>query len=529
MRPAVKAASAVHAAVGSLVLSLLVPAALARADTAWPVSPEAQGVAVAAQRAAASGITFGPCPAAEELPSLVKCGTVSVPLDYALPDGKQIKLTVSRSKATGKSGKARVARQGALVFNPGGPGGNGMYFPLVRMLPEWKRIGAAYDLVGYAPRGVGRSAPLSCKDPKKFGRGPTQSPVHPSEAYKRKRIAQAKAYARGCAERNPGLRHFTTLNNARDLDVLRAALGEKRLTYVGGSYGTYIGAVYAHLFPAHVRRMVFDSAVDPDPHQIWYRSNLAQSAAFEQRWADFRAWVARHDATYHLGRTPEQVAKSYARVRAAVARRPAGGKVGPGELQSAFLQAGYYDDYWPRRAAALSAYLKGDPKPLVAQAAPSPEAAAESENSAAVYTAVECNDAPWPTDFRVWDRDTTRVARAAPFETWDNTWMNLPCAYWPAPHQTPVDVRTLPGVLPPTLILAAERDAATPIVGARKLRSRIGGSVLVTERDAGTHGVAGGANQCVNGHLDAYLLHGTVPARRAATCAPHAEPAPVKP
>ncbi|MFI0235232.1 alpha/beta hydrolase [Streptomyces sp. NPDC016845] len=526
------AASAVHAAVGSLVLSLLVavPAGGASADTAWSGSPEAQGTAVAARHAAATGIKFGACPAAEELPSPVTCGTVSVPLDYALPDGKQIKLTVSRAKATRKLGRARVARQGALVFNPGGPGGNGMYFPLVRMVPEWKRIGAAYDLVGYAPRGVGRSAPLSCKDPKKFGKGPTQSPTHPSEAYKKKRIAQAKAYARGCAKRNPGLRHYTTLNNARDLDVLRAALGEKRLTYMGGSYGTYIGAVYAHLFPAHVRRMVFDSAVDPDPHQIWYRSNLAQSAAFERRWADFRTWVAKHDATYHLGRTAGKVARSYARVRAALTREPAGGKVGPGELQSAFLQAGYYDDYWPRRASALSAYLKGDPKALIAQAAPpGPKAAAESENSAAVYTAVECNDAPWPTDFRTWDRDTTRVARTAPFETWDNTWMNLPCAYWTAPRQTPADVRTVPGVLPPTLILAAERDAATPIAGARELRDRVGGSVLVTERDAGTHGVAGGPNACVNGHLDAYLLHGTVPARRGATCAPHAEPKPVKP
>ena len=154
-----------------------------------------------------------------------------------------------------------------------------------------------------------------------------------------------------------------------------------------------------------------------------------------------------------------------------------------------------------------------------------PEAAVEAENGNAVYTAVECNDAPWPTSWRVWDRDNTRLARTAPFETWDNAWMNLPCAYWPAPRQTPLDVRTGPGELPPVLILAAERDAATPYAGALELRRRLSGSALVTERGAGTHGIAGGPNQCVNAHLDAYLLVGRLPGRNA-ECAPHAEPRP---
>ncbi|GLX47729.1 hypothetical protein Shyhy01_06790 [Streptomyces hygroscopicus subsp. hygroscopicus] len=113
-----------------------------------------------------------------------------------------------------------------------------------------------------------------------------------------------------------------------------------------------------------------------------------------------------------------------------------------------FLTAGYDDDYWPSRAAALSAYLRGDPEPLVALASPRAGSAAAAENGAAVYTAVECNDAPWPRDWAVWDRDDTRLARVAPFETWDNAWMNLPCAYWPAPRQRPQDVRTAPGALP---------------------------------------------------------------------------------
>ncbi|MEU0583313.1 alpha/beta hydrolase [Streptomyces sp. NPDC006132] len=520
-------AALLYSAAGSLLLSALTPAPGAAADRSG--AAEMRGTAVAAARAKAAGVDFGPCPDAQDLPGSMRCGTVTVPLDYARPDGRQIELTVSRARATRKDphhGTREVPRQGALVYNPGGPGATGLYFPLIGLLPEWKRIAAAYDLVGYAPRGVGRSAPLSCTDPKQFFKGPTQAPTHPSQAYKKERIAQARAYARGCAERaGDALRHYHSLNNARDLDVLRAALGEERLTFLGSSYGTYFGALYATLFPAHVRRMVFDSAVDPDPERIWYRNNLGQSAAFEGRWLDFRRWIARHHAVYGLGRTAREVRRSYERAMARLAAEPAGGKVGPGQLQGAFLQAGYYDDQWPHRAHALSAYLRGDPGPLVEQAARHPEAAAEAENARAVYVAVECNDAPWPTDWAVWDRDNTRLARVAPFETWHNVWTNLPCAYWRAPRQRPLDVFAGPGELPPTLILAAERDAATPYDGALELHRRLAGSVLVTERDAGAHGLAGGPNACVNGHMEAYLLQGRLPGRRA-ECAPHAEPKP---
>ncbi|MFD3511552.1 alpha/beta hydrolase [Streptomyces sp. NPDC058657] len=519
---------------GSLVLTAAaaVPAAPAPAPS-FHDAPEAHGTTIAAARALAAGIKYGACPASEDLPAPVQCGTVKVPLDYADPRGKQIELTVSRLKASGKPAAPRkgrsapVPRQGALVYNPGGPGASSMYFPLAHQLPEWKRIAAAYDLIGYSPRGVARSAPLSCMDPADFGRAPSQAPVHPSESYKREQIARAKTYARGCARTaGEALRHYHSLNNARDLEVLRAALGEPRLNFMGASYGTYFGAIYATLYPSHVRRMVFDSAVNPDPEQIWYRNNLDQSAAFERRWSDFRTWVAKHDKTYHLGSTAEEVAHSYARVRAELTHKPAGGVVGPGQLQAAFLQAGYYDDVWPMRATALSEYLKGNPKPLTDQASPRPEAAKDSENGTAVYTAVECNDAPWPTDFATWDRDNTRLAKRAPFETWDNAWMNLPCAYWTAPRQQPVDVRTAKGALPPTLILAAERDAATPYKGALELQKRLPGAALVTEKDAGTHGIGGGANACVNRHMETYLLTGETPVRRAA-CAPHREPNPV--
>ncbi|UNO43766.1 alpha/beta fold hydrolase [Streptomyces sp. MST-110588] len=472
-------------------------------------------------------IAFGRCAPVEHLPSVVECGKLTVPLDYAHPDGKKIDLTVSRLRSKGTAAE----RQGALVYNPGGPGASSMKFPMYSAIGTFRKLLDAYDFVGYAPRGVDRSAPLSCQKPAEFAKAPTDSPRVPSERYKRQRTLQAAAYARGCA-RNAGrsLRHFTSLNNARDLDMLRAGLGEKKLTFMGASYGTYFGALYATLFPGHVRRMVFDSVVNPDPRQIWYRSNLDQNIGFERRWRDWRRWVAKHDKTYHLGTTEQAVHRSYETARDRLRGKPAGGKVGPGQLQAAFLKTGYNDGYWARRAQALSAYLKGDPKPLIAQAAPKPESAKEDENGNAVYTAVECNDAPWPRDLRKWDADNTRVARVAPFETWDNAWMNLPCAFWPhnsggprGDHSSPLDVRVAPGALPPVLLLAAEHDPATPYSGALELQRRLPGSSLVTERGAGTHGVAFGPNECANEHAETYLLTGKTPGPRA-YCAPRPEP-----
>ncbi|RLV09909.1 protease [Streptomyces griseocarneus] len=518
--------AALYGAVGSLVLTALT-AAPAPADGLGPARPpggraESRGVELAARQAATRGIRFGTCPAAEGLAAPVQCGTFSVPLDYAHPEGKHISLTVSRARSTGGAAE----RQGALVYNPGGPGGSGMFFPLLTGVRQWQAAARAYDFVGYAPRGVGRSAPLSCADPARFAKAPSQAPEHPTESYKKQRVAEAKAYAQGCARRaGKDLQYFTSLNNARDLDVLRAALGERKLTYMGASYGTYFGALYATLFPGHVRRMVFDSVVDPSREKIWYDSNLAQSAAFETRWGDWRRWVAKHDAVYHLGRTPQRVADAYDRARRLLARRPVAGRIGPGELQTAFLQVGYSDSHWARNADALSAYLRGDDKALRAIALPDPASARSSENSNAVYTTVECNDSPWPRSWPVWNRDNTRLARRAPFETWQNAWMNLPCAFWTAHQQRPIEVGTARHALPPTLLLAAERDAATPYEGAVQLHRRLPGSSLVTERGSGTHGIAFGPNACVNAHVQTYLLTGSIPARRT-FCGPRAEPAP---
>ncbi|MFC7218396.1 alpha/beta hydrolase [Streptomyces polyrhachis] len=521
-------AALLYGVLGSLALTGLAGAPATAAPPPESQSPAQlrQGVRIAVRAAERAGVDFGSCPASEHLPRSVDCGTVKVPLDYDDPRGEQIKLLVSRTPArrsvpAGGAGPAKRS-MGALVFNPGGPGASGTYFPLLANLPEWRNLSHAYDFVGYAPRGVSPSAPLSCQDPAAFAKAPSHSPARPTAREKAERVERAKAYAAGCAA-NRGVEHYTSVNNARDLEVLRAALHQPKLNYLGASYGTYFGALYATAFPDRVGRFVLDGPVDPAPNRVWYANNLLQSVAFEDRWRDFRHWAAKGDPVYGLGATPHEVLRSYEKVRAAVEKKPAGGRIGTAQLHAAMLKTGYADDYWPIAATALAEYLEGSPRALVEFADIAPQDYAGEENGNAVYTTVECNDAEWPTSWATWDQDASHVARMAPFETWDNTWMNLPCAFWKSPRQQPVDVNIPQGELPPVLILAAERDAATPYAGARSLHRRLGGSTLVTERGSGSHGIAGGANACVNTYVDRFLLEGRTPGPRA-DCAPHALP-----
>ncbi|MFF4901335.1 alpha/beta hydrolase [Streptomyces sp. NPDC001068] len=533
MRDNVRSRSRILAsgAAGALVTASLVTGALAApaagAEARHGQDREQWGASVAAAHAAKTGIDWADCPADWALAKPVQCGWVSVPLDYAKPYGKQIKLAVDRVGSTG----TKAERQGALVYNPGGPGGSGMRFPLrvTTKNPLWVNTSKAYDFVGFDPRGVGHSAPISCEDPQEFVKAPKADPVPDTEADKTAQRKLARQYADGCAERTGRamLQQMTTPNTARDLDVIRAALGERKLNYLGVSYGTYLGAVYGTLFPGHLRRMIVDSVVDPSREKIWYQANLDQDVAFEGRWKDWEDWVAAHDAAFHLGTTRAAVQAEWLRLRATAKKSPIGGVVGPNELIGFFQSAPYYDSSWVPVATVFSKYAAGDTQALVDAAAPDLTDTAgniSAENGNAVYTAVECTDAQWPTGWKQWDRDNTRLNKQYPFMTWANAWLNLPCATWPVKQRTPVHVTTHKG-LPPVLIVQSTRDAATPYPGAVDLHKRFKGSRLITEQGAGSHGVTGLVNPCINSRVDSYLLTGKLD-RADVTCAPHATPQP---
>ncbi|NUO97391.1 MAG: alpha/beta fold hydrolase [Nonomuraea sp.] len=468
-------------------------------------------------------VAWGPCPAVEgkTVPANLECGSVRVPLDYRNPWGQTIKLALNRIKA-------KVSRDanhlGALLINPGGPGASGRDLTeyVSNGLPD--RLGERYDVIGFDPRGVGGSEPaMHCVDPDDYYHAPRPDAVPHSAADERKLLARANEYATRCGNYWAWLLpYLTSENSARDMDTIRAALGEEQISYLGYSYGTYLGAVYATLFPQRVKRLVMDSTVDP--RGVWYKANLAQDMSFEHRHRAFLAWTARHNDVYHLGATAKQTSFAYYAMRDRLRRRPAGGVVGPSELDDTFTLAGYSDKVWPEYARAWSAYVRrGEVKPLVDTYNKRGKNDADDENGYAVYLGVQCRDAAWPRNWRTWRTDMTALHRRAPFLTWPNAWFNAPCAFWPVGGGTPVQVRGSTG-LPPILILQARGDAATPYRGAVAMQRRFPRSAMVVDR-GGNHGVSLAGNQCVDGYLAAYLTDGTLP-RRNVSCAALPDPRP---
>ncbi|KUM78356.1 alpha/beta hydrolase [Streptomyces curacoi] len=499
--------------------AVLCGAAVVVAGTVTAVPAEA-GAAHTAQAAQAASLTWKEC-GTKKYPTL-QCASLEVPLDHTNPRGRRITLALSRVPHTARK------YQGPLLVNPGGPGGSGRTLAgfVASALPA--AVAAQYDVIGFDPRGVGRSRPaLDCR-PGHFD--PVRPDSVPSTArIERANLLRAKAFARACGKKYADvLPYIDTISAAKDLDRIRAALGARQLNYFGYSYGTYLGAVYAKLFPQRVRRAALDSVVDPTG--VWYEDNLAQDHAFDDRHRAFMAWVARHDTTYRLGTDPARVEARWYAMRAALAKTPAEGKLGAAELEDTFLPGGYYNGYWPHLAEAFAAYVNDrDADPLLEAYERFGAADAADDNGYSVYTSVQCRDAAWPRDWHRWRTDNWAVHAKAPFMTWSNAWYNAPCAFWPTPStHRPMDIAN--GKLPPVLLFQATGDAATPYGGAVTVHRQLARSSLVVERGGGNHGITLGGNSCLDKHLAAYLTDGTVPRGRGeadAVCQALPEPKPL--
>ncbi|MEU9159742.1 alpha/beta hydrolase [Streptomyces sp. NPDC048424] len=485
--------------------AVLLSIATAATALAGPVT-----AAPAAERAAA--LRWTGC-ATPRYPTL-QCASLKVPLDHARPAGRQISLALTRVPHTA------ATSQGPLLVNPGGPGGSGRSLAgfVASALP--KDVAAQYDVIGFDPRGVGKSEPtLDCAAGHFAPVRPDSVPV--DEATERANLDRVRAFAESCQAKHADvLPYIGTVAAAQDIEALRAALGAERISYFGYSYGTYLGAVYAKLHPGRVHRLVLDSVVDPGG--VWYEDNLAQDQAFDTRHKAFLAWVAEHDSTYGLGTDAVAVEERWYAMRGALREAPAGGKVGASELEDTFMPGGYFNGYWPNLAEAFAAYaVKQDPKPLVAAYERFGAVEPSAGNGYSVYTAVQCRDSAWPRDWNQWRADMWRTHAAAPFMTWNNAWYNAPCAFWPTePLQAP-DVTNAD--LPPALLLQATEDAATPFAGALSMRDKLKGSALVVEEGGGNHGIALSGNKCLDEKVSAYLRTGQA---ADATCAAQAAPKP---
>jgi pimeloyl-ACP methyl ester carboxylesterase len=477
----------------------------------------------------AAGIAWGPCSDPSLKQVQAQCGFLKVPLDYNNPNGTKISLAVSRIEHTSPASKYH----GVIVTNPGGPGGAGLNLNtfLVQALRQEKlKNGAAaaadYDWIGFDPRGVGSSVPaLSCQ-PNYFGYDrPNYIPT--SAAIVQTWLSRSLAYASACARNNgPLLEHMTTIDTARDMDSIRAALGQKQITYYGFSYGTYLGQVYSTMFPSHVRRMILDSNVDP--RQAWYQGNLNQDLAFNRNIDIWFAWIAKYNKVYQLGATEKAVQNLFYSEEARLLKHPAGGVIGPDEWVDTFLQAGYYEQTWLTLGSAFAGFVhKGDWKTI--EALYNNTDSPGNDNGFAVYNAVQCSDVQWPLSWTKWASDNSAAYKKAPFGTWANVWFNAPCLYWPAPAGRPLQING--NHVAGTLLIDETLDAATPFTGSLEVRRLYPNAVLLAEPGGTTHADSLSGDLCVDGTIANYLALGQLPERKPgggpdATCKPLPVPVP---
>ncbi|MEV6347081.1 alpha/beta hydrolase [Actinoplanes sp. NPDC051851] len=466
-------------------------------------------------------VTWSPCADPALKAQGVECGTVTVPRDYANPKGVKLQLAVSRVKHAVSAEKY----QGVILVNPGGPGGAGR--PMATIGSHVPRgAGLAYDWIGFDPRGVGASKPrLSCqKDYAGYNRPPY---VPTTPAIEKAWHARTTEYAAKCAKAGgPLLDHLRTEDTVRDMESIRRALGAPQINFYGFSYGTYLGQVYATMFPDRVRRMVLDGNVNPS--RVWYQSNIDQDIAFDRNIKIYFGWIAKRDAVYHLGTTAAQVEQAYYKQLAELATKPAGGSIGPAELTDIFLQPGYYIFNWEEVARAFADWVVDHkPEGLKRLYDENNAKTPEGDNSYAIYLAVQCTDAPWPSEWSKWAEDNWRVYEKSPFETWGNAWYNAPCRHWAAPPGTPIRVDGAKA--PPILLLSETLDAATPFSGSLEVRRRFPKAALIEGVNGTTHAGSLFGNACVDDAVADYLATGALPKRAAGDesdkkCDPLAQP-----
>jgi pimeloyl-ACP methyl ester carboxylesterase len=441
-----------------------------------------------------------------------ECATLKAPLDYASPGtGEDVELAVSRTKATGP-GK----RLGSLLVNPGGPGGSAIGY-----LQSYAGIGypapvrAQYDMVAVDPRGVARSEPVICLSDKQMDAYTEVDQTPDNQAETAGLVDTFKDFARGCETRSGDiLGHVSTTDAARDMDVLRAALGDEKLTYLGASYGTFLGATYAGLFPGRVGRLVLDGAMDPSLSSI--EMNRDQTAGFETAFAAFAEdCVERDDCPLGTKNTAEagrRLQGFFEKTDANPVPTDQGRELTESLATIGVIAAMYDEGAWPQLRMALQSAMDGDGSGLLGLADLYYEREPDGTYANLMYAnpAVNCLDLPpaftGPEDVR---RQLPSFRKASPVFGTGLAWAALNCTYWPQ-KATGASHRIEAEGAPPIVVVGTTRDPATPYGWARALADQLdSGSLLTYEGDG--HTAYGRGSNCIDRAINTYLLEGRPP------------------
>ncbi|MEV0410562.1 alpha/beta hydrolase [Streptomyces sp. NPDC050448] len=461
----------------------------------------------AAQASAAPAAEYTPqTPAwqrcSTDQPASYECATIKVPLDYRRPQGPTIDLAISRMKSENPA-----KRHGAMLLNPGGPGGPGLDLPLMMNELMPKDVRDQYDLIGFDPRGVGASSPITC--------GLTGAEQNLDRPYKEETfqadVTWARTVAEKCREKAGSVLPFiTTRNTARDMDAIRSALGEKKISYIGYSYGTYLGAVYTQMFPHRTDRFVLDSGVDPQ--RAWRGMIQVWATEAEPAFKRWTQWTAERAAEYRLGDTPDAVSKTFWDIVARADKQPIefdGMKLTGDDIRTA--RAVFF---YPSQAAPLVKALKdaADGKPVQLTAPQrkllNPTAEPASDNGTAVFLAVVCGDTEWPRYPEQYAREAARDKVKYPL--YGDFASNIkPCADWRRPIEPATAMKTKTDVL----TVQNEWDSQTPLVSGQGLHRALKGSRMVLAQGGEGHGVyLVDPKSCANAPVSSYLTTGRLPA-----------------
>ncbi|TQK27876.1 alpha/beta hydrolase [Arthrobacter sp. SLBN-53] len=473
-----------------------------------------EGRAVLSAPRPGTPVQWAPCEAGageSQIPTGAECGLLSVPVDYDKPDGDVAQIAMMRIKATG-------TKIGTLFINPGGPGESGVKAAasLVSSLPQPVR--ERFDLVGFDPRGVGASRPaLWCNSDEDNDRQRADPTVEYDDEGVAHIEAETKAFVDRCVDKmgEEFLANIGTQSVAKDLDAMRQAVGDEKLTYLGYSYGTRIGATYAELFGGDkVRAMILDGAVDPNADQL--EADLRQAKAFQTAFDDYAADCAK-DPDCPLGTDPAKATEVYKSLVDPLVDTPARTRdprgLGYSDAVVGTILPLYSPSLWRHLTDALTELRagRGDTMLALSDLYMGRDADGHYNNSTDVRVAVNCVDEPPITDRDVVIEQDRKSREVAPFLSYGEFTGNAPmgtCAFWPVPptsEQHELRVQNMP----PTLVVSTTNDPATPYQAGVDLARQLGGTLLTYE---GTqHTVVFQGDRCVDDISSKYLVDLQVP------------------